>query len=31
MLGAAVLNAAEFPSITVKSLRVSAAQAAIEP
>ena len=26
MLGAAVLDAAEFPSITVKSLRISAAQ-----
>lgn len=31
MLGAAVLDAAEFPSITVKSLRVSAAQDAANP
>jgi hypothetical protein len=31
MLGAAVLDAAEFPTITVKSLRVSAAQDAVNP
>jgi len=31
MLGAALLDAAEFPSITVKSLRVSAAQDAANP